>query len=169
MLQDPIPHLEGENLILYRKLTKKRGELRSIYRYLFHHPELIEKVSDLGSLLRFQGTLPKKETLFLTLTTAAKLGSRFTWENHIERAKELEIPHSTLEEIWNNEQIVESPWKELEQLVQSYLKGVKIPNEALFYVIDLYGEKGLCESLILIGFYRMLIDSTKAIDFYKEK
>ncbi len=164
MLSDPIPDLKEDTQALYEKISKKRGELRSLYRYLFHHPLLLEKVSELGSFLRFQGSLPEKITCFVTLCTAAHLGSRFTWDNHIERASNLSIPPEILDRLWKQENIDDSPWSELRDFILSYLNRRIIKESTLLFCQESFGEKGICELVILIGFYRMIIDSTGSLD-----
>ena len=58
-LPDPTGSLAPKAQALYDELVGRRGRIDGMYRSLLNHPELVRRVSDLGTFLRFgAGTLP---------------------------------------------------------------------------------------------------------------
>ena len=158
MLEDPISKLSEKDLILFQRYEEKRGKLQYLYRYLFHHPALIEKVESLGSFLRFEGILPKEIVSFIAALIAKRFSSSSVFKTHIEKlSKELKG------QIEKNAPIEISPFKEIEILLDQYLKKEVISDEIASVVIENFGIKGYLELVMLCSFYQMLIYANAAL------
>ena len=154
-LPDPVPHLEGKALSLYQTLAAKRGRIDGMYRTLLHYPELTEKVSDLGTYLRFESVLPSHIREFIILYTARQLQAGYEWEKHQGPAHQAGLSQKIIDAIENGESLPE-PYQSLAQAVAHVLNLENIPQDLQDRIIQLIGVKGIIELVILTGFYRMI-------------
>ena len=53
------------------------------YAALMNHPQLCEKIEDLGYYLKFQGHLPRDVYQFVVLFVARRTGADFEWADHV--------------------------------------------------------------------------------------
>ncbi|PYN47133.1 MAG: hypothetical protein DME00_16660 [Candidatus Rokuibacteriota bacterium] len=64
-----------------------------------HHPELAEKVGDLGEYLRFGGTLPGDIREMAILITARSVNQGYEWVAHAKIARTAKPPDDVIERI----------------------------------------------------------------------
>ncbi len=162
-LPDPTSHLQGTALELYQSLSAKRGRIDGMYRTLLNYPELTEKVSDLGTYLRFESILPSNIREFIILYTAHQLQADYEWEKHQTPAHQATLPSEIITAIQNNESLPE-PYHMLSQTIECALNLTTIPQDLQEKIIQLIGIKGIIELVILTGFYRMIGGVIKNFD-----
>jgi 4-carboxymuconolactone decarboxylase len=162
-LPDPTPHLQGKDLDLYNALCAKRGRIDGMYRTLLNYPQLTEKVSDLGTYLRFESILPGDIREFIILYTAHQLQVGYEWEKHQAPAHQVGLSQEIITAVQNHASLPE-PYNRLSQAVECALNLENIPNELQDEIIQLIGVKGILELVVLVGFYRMIGGIIRAFD-----
>lgn len=162
-LSDPTPNLQGKDLDLYNALRAKRGRIDGMYRTLLNHPQLTEKVSNLGSYLRFESTLPGEIREFIILYTAHQLQVGYEWEKHQAPAHQAGLSQDIMTAVQNNASLPE-PYSSLSQAVTYALNLENIPSDLQDKVVHLIGVKGILELVVLVGFYRLIGGIIRAFD-----
>jgi hypothetical protein len=75
-VSDPVGSLDPQAQALYDHLVAKRGRIDGMYRSLLNHPELAQRIGELGSYLRFgDSVLPDEVRELAILRTARRLGA----------------------------------------------------------------------------------------------
>jgi 4-carboxymuconolactone decarboxylase len=69
------------------------------YASLMHHPELAEKVGELGEYLRFDSTLPGDVREMAILITARSVNQAYEWVAHARIARTEKLPDDVIERI----------------------------------------------------------------------
>ena len=66
---------------------KARGEhFGGPYIALLNHPELAQRIEELGFFLKFEGVLPRSVYQFIVLSVAHATGAAFEWDDHVQHA-----------------------------------------------------------------------------------
>lgn len=76
-----------------------RGTIIGPLRAAIHNPELAEKWSALGEVLRFRTALPKRLNELAIIITARRFGSQIEWWVHARAAAEAGLPEAVIEAI----------------------------------------------------------------------
>ena len=76
-----------------------RGTIIGPLRAAIHNPELAEKWSALGEVLRFRTALPKRLSELAIIITARRFGSQIEWWVHARAAAEAGLP-AFQQDIW---------------------------------------------------------------------
>lgn len=162
-LQDPTSQLEGQDLALYHQLSAKRGRIDGMYRTLLNHPQLTQHVSDLGTFLRFESTLPGDVREFIILYAAHKMQVMYEWEKHQQPAREAGLKPEVIEALKKNLPLP-MPYQTLSEAVEYAINLQNIPETLQNQIIKIISVKGLLELVILAGFYRMIAGVITAFD-----
>jgi len=162
-LPDPTLSLQGQDLALYQSLCAKRGKIDGMYRTLLNNPTLTKYVSDLGTYLRFESTLPGNMREFIILYVAHHLQVNYEWEKHIQPAHQAGLKDEIVTAIKNNAALPE-PYHTLAVAIQHVVTLENIPMLLQNELIKILSVKGVLELVILVGFYRMIAGVITAFD-----
>lgn len=162
-LPDPTIKLTGKTKEVFDKLSIHRPQIDGMYRTMLNHPELTEQVSNLGTYLRFESTLPGDIREFAILYTARKLKAEYEWVKHVPPAIEAGLPQAIINAILNGKSFPE-PYKSVSLAVDHLLELSSIPEELQNELIRKIQIKGLMEITIMAGFYRMIAGLLNAFD-----
>ncbi|MDP1835393.1 MAG: hypothetical protein Q8K75_05630 [Chlamydiales bacterium] len=162
-LPDPTANLKGSDLKLYHDLCAKRGRIDGMYRTLLNHPQLTEHVSNLGTYLRFDSTLPGNLREFTILYTANKLKVEYEWIKHLEPARKAGLDDNLIGAIQDHMTLPE-PFATIARAADNILNLENIPQQLQNSIIEIVQTKGLLELVVLIGFYRMIAGVIRACD-----
>lgn len=162
MLNDPIPSLKPSAYAVFKQMEEKRGPIKGLYRYLFHHPHLANKVASLGEEIRFHGFLPDQIRIFTTLRIAMKFDAQFIWNTH---SPFLDL--DLLKHLEEKRRFTQSPYKEICSLITHFFEQKKIPDERFF--IQRYKIEGYLELVMICAFYQMMIYSSFALNIQQQK
>ncbi|MEP5624764.1 MAG: carboxymuconolactone decarboxylase family protein, partial [Hyphomicrobiales bacterium] len=137
-------------------LSVRRGKLQGVYKTLLHHPDLTERVSGLGDLLRFEGVLSLRQKEVVILATARGVSSRFVWQQHESIARKVGTPEETIEAIRS-----ETPPNDPLDLVfvevaNSVVAGTALSEAIHNRVCTYVGVAGCVEAVTIAGFYKMI-------------
>jgi 4-carboxymuconolactone decarboxylase len=165
-LPDPLDALEPAARRVYEKITAKRGAVRGPFASLMHHPELAERVGDLGEYLRFNGTLPGDIRELAVLLTARALNQPYEWVAHAKIARAEGLPDEIIERVRTKGDLATLPPRLARpaRLVQHVLAYESIPRDLQDAMQRELGITGLMELVILAGHYRLIAGVLFAFD-----
>ncbi|MCB1111163.1 MAG: carboxymuconolactone decarboxylase family protein [Chlamydiales bacterium] len=155
-LPNPMNHPTEQQKMLLEKMEKKRGHIDGMYLTLLNHPDLTEKVSDLGGFLRFGSTLKGKYREFIILYCARKFDAEYEWIKHLPHAIEEGVGQALIDTIHQGAEHFEEPYESLVAVANCALKLENIPKPLQDRAIDIVGVEGLLEVVTLVNFYRMI-------------
>lgn len=165
-LTDPVSQLDPEARRLYDAMAAKRGRIDGMYATMFHHPALVEHVSNLGSYLRFGATLPSDIRELAILISSRRLSVPYEWVKHLAPAKAAGLSDAVIEAIRNENDL--SPFSALypkiHTVVTTVLAEQSLPENLQTELEPALGVKGVLELVILVGFYRMIAAFIQAFD-----
>ena len=172
MVQLPFnPHgLSQKNKSLYDAMVAKRKSQQAPfggpYLALMNHPELCQKVEELGYYLKFQGHLSRELYQFVVLSVARETKAAFEWKDHIGHAIAVGVPESVIEAIKEHgiTHTFPEPYRLAAQILNATLTWKNIPEEVQSDAIKKYGILGLVEIVVLSGFYQMISAVNQGFD-----
>jgi len=170
MSQLPLPKCEDLSpgaRALYDQLVAKRGHIDGMYQTLLTHPALLEKVSALGSYLRFGETaLPPEARELAILACARRMGAGYEWGKHRDPARRAGIPEQVLEALRQGREPegLGSGLRAILDAAGCALARRSIPAAIQDEVVRSYGVEGVVELVVLCGFYAMIAGVVFAFD-----
>ncbi len=144
---------------ILQKLEEKRGPITGLYFLMQKHPDLLQKFSDLGGYLRFEGILPKKVKNWVTLVVAQKHAYKRVFETHLKKSplsKELLL--SLIEK-----KKVEEPYHSLKEFVYSVLDSNEVDPQQKEFLEQKFKPNGFLELLFVVLFYDSFIKASKTL------
>lgn len=165
-LPDPLDTLSPEAKRIYDKISAKRGAVRGPFASLMHHPELAERVGDLGEYLRFGGTLPGDIRELAILITARAVGQPYEWIAHAKVARREGLPDEVIERVRTRGDLGTLPprYARPARVVQHVLAFESLPAGLQAEVQKELGTTGLMELVVLAGQYRLIAGVLFAFD-----
>ena len=122
-----------------------------------HRPELAEKWSDLGLVLRFNSSFEPRLREFVILLTGRHWDCQFEWYSHEGEARKAGLSVQTIETLRVGGAVFEAAD---EQAIHDYagelLRTHRASDAAYQRVLALYGVVGIVELTALIGYYSMV-------------
>ena len=99
-----LPTLKREELTdrqkqSFDKHCERRNYVAGPYNVWLHTPELMDKVSPLSNYFRFDCNLPVKLREFGILVTARYWDAQFSWNAHVDKAREAGIPDDVIRDL----------------------------------------------------------------------
>lgn len=151
---------------LYDELKAKRGTIDGMYLTLLNHPDLAEKIGQLGTYLRFESPFPAdvREVTILSIASYFKAG--YEWVKHVPAAKQAGVSDEVVAAIHQGEKLdAFSPlYGLIQKLVPIVLKHQSVPLPLQDSLIKALGVGGLIELVILCGFYSMIAGVISSFD-----
>jgi 4-carboxymuconolactone decarboxylase len=165
-LADPIDALPPEAKRVYEKIAAKRGAVRGPFASLLHHPELAERVGELGEYLRFGGTLPGDVRELAVLVTARAIDQPYEWVAHAKIARREGLPDDVIERVRTRGDLSTLPPRLARpaRVVHHVLAGESIPRALHDEMEQELGLGGLMELVVLVGHYRLIAGVLFAFD-----
>lgn len=149
-------------------MQEKRGsqEEKNLYAELINHPELKEKVAQLGEYLRFSGKLPEDVREVTILLAARYLVTPYVWIKHFFSSEKSKLPVKLIDAIQN--QLPLSSFSPLYSLIEEAVVLVvnrqNLPESLYEELQEALGVDGVVEFVVLIGFYSMLASVSSAFE-----
>ncbi len=163
--------LNSDEKILYDSMIAKRkgqgADFGGPYVALMNHPELCQKIEELGFYLKFQGHLPRDVYQFIVLSVAKYTKSNFEWQNHMKHALNSGMPQSLIDVLKTKgiqNQEFPDPYRLAALILQSTLTWQNIPEHIQQEAIAFYGIQGFIEIVVLSGFYQMFSAINQGFD-----
>jgi 4-carboxymuconolactone decarboxylase len=165
-LPDPLDSLTPDAKRVYDKISSKRGAIRGPFASLMHHPDLAERVGDLGEYLRFGGTLPGDIREMAILITARAVSQPYEWVAHARIARNEKLPDDVVERVRTRGDLTTLPprYARPARVVQHVLAFESLPRGLQDEVQKELGINGLMELVVLAGQYRLIAGVLFAFD-----
>ncbi len=130
-----------------------------------HRPDLAEKWSDLGLVLRFNSSFPPRLREFVILLTGRFWDCQFEWFSHEAEARKAGLSEQTIETLRRGGSRFEAPD---EQAIHDYaielLRHHRASDATYQRILAAYGVPGIVELTALIGYYAMVALTLNAHD-----
>ncbi|HME25519.1 MAG TPA: carboxymuconolactone decarboxylase family protein [Acetobacteraceae bacterium] len=122
-----------------------------------HRPDLAEKWSELGLVLRFNSSFEPRLREFVILLTGRFLDCQFEWFSHEAEARKAGLSETTIETLRHGRSTFAAPD---EQAIHDYatelLRDHRASDATYHRILDAYGTAGIVELTALIGYYAMV-------------
>jgi 4-carboxymuconolactone decarboxylase len=128
------------------------------YAALMNHPQLCQKIEELGYYLKFRGHLARDVYQFVVLSVARETRAAFEWVDHIQHALAAGVPESVIDTLRTHGVTgtdFPEPYRLAALVLRSTLAWQNIPDELQADSIKNYGLYGFVEIVVLSGFYQM--------------
>ncbi len=128
------------------------------YAALMNHPQLCQRIEELGYYLKFEGHLARDVYQFVVLSVARETGAAFEWVDHIEHARSAGVPEAVLSLLRTGGVLAADypePYRSAALVLRSTLQWQNIPADIQSEAEIRYGMYGFIEIVVLSGFYQM--------------
>jgi 4-carboxymuconolactone decarboxylase len=152
---------------LFERLAADRGQVGWMYRSLLNAPGVTERVSALGTYLRFETKqLPADAREVVILATAAELGPAYEWTQHEPLARQAGIPDEAIAQLRDRRRASGLSKAADAALVvaQDVLARRSVTDSTREAAVSALGLAGLVETGVLIGFYGMIAGVVRSFD-----
>jgi 4-carboxymuconolactone decarboxylase len=135
-----------------------RGVVVGPLRAAIHNPELAERWSKLGEVLRYRTSLPPKLAELAIIVTGRHWTSQVEWYVHARAAAEAGLSPSVIESIrlGRDPQFDDRQEAEIYAFTRQLLRSGEVDGEIYHRVEILFGARGVVELTALIGYYTMV-------------
>lgn len=151
--------MTAEQHRVYDKIVSgRRGKIQGPLRAALHNAELAERWQALGELLRYQTSLPPRQSELAILVTGRACRSPFEWYAHRIEAEKAGIEQEVIEAILT-ERMPEGLSAEDAVIVRyaSELNRFKSVSDATYAeALARFGERTVVELTALVGYYTMV-------------
>lgn len=160
----------ADRAIYERMLERRKAQGAGFggpYAALMNHPQLCERIENLGYYLKFEGHLPRDVYQFVVLFVARRTGAAFEWLDHIQHAEAAGVPAALIGALQRGEDvsaIAAPPYKIVAQILASTLSWRNIPQDVQDEAIKALGVQGFVELVVLSGFYQMFSGINQGFD-----
>ena len=159
-LPDPTTTIVDTDRTIYeRMLAARKSQGTSIYGPyipLLNHPELAERIEQLGFYLKFESVLPRDVYQFVVLAFAKRVGVEFEWLDHLEPAKKAGLAAEIIAVLESGCGEIPEPYATVVRCIDAVMSYQSIPEKLQSDIVALYGVKGLIEIVVLCGFYSLI-------------
>ncbi|HEX6691741.1 MAG TPA: carboxymuconolactone decarboxylase family protein [Burkholderiales bacterium] len=134
-----------------------RGEVRGPFLALIHHPELAQRLQQLGEQLRWGAKLPPRLVELAVLVTARRWSCQHEWFIHSKLARDAGLPEEVIAAIQNGERPSMAPEDAAVYAfcTEAHLDG-RVSDAKFEEVKKRFGLDGSLELLALCGYYSLM-------------
>lgn len=140
------------------------GLLMGPFNAMLANPPIGGPLQELGSAVRYHGTLPDRARELAVLTVAAAHRAEFEWHAHVRIAAGLGVPAETLDAIRTGEApALDDPAERLAlELTRTLLDRADVDDDLYARAVAALGEAGIVEVTTLVGYYGILASQLAA-------
>ena len=122
-----------------------------------HRPELAEKWSDLGLVLRFNSSFAPRLREFVILLTGRFWDCQFEWFSHEAEARKAGVSEQTIETLRHGgATFAAADEQAIHDYAMELLRTHRVGAASYRRILDAYGTAGIVELTALIGYYAMV-------------
>jgi 4-carboxymuconolactone decarboxylase len=128
------------------------------YAALMNHPQLCQKIEELGYYLKFEGHLARDVYQFVVLSVARETRTAFEWADHVQHALAVGVPDAVIEVLRTHGVTgadYPDPYRLAALVSRAVLAWQNVPDTIQSDSIKAYGLYGFVELVVLSGFYQM--------------
>jgi 4-carboxymuconolactone decarboxylase len=139
-------------------VTGKRGRIQGPLRAALHNPDLAERWSALGELLRYGTSLTPRHSELAILVTGRECRSPFEWYAHRPEAEKAGLPPDIIEAVL--ERTTPASMSEPDAAVFDFAVELNrfnsVSTKTYERALARLGERGVVELTALVGYYTMV-------------
>lgn len=154
----PEMHLRRQQMLAQRQLPNL-----GFYDQLLVYPELFERISAVGTFVRYQSDLPARLREATILMVGVELSSQFEWDTHQKAAREAGLDDALIARIGARAPL-DPELEELRQLVRHVVHLESVPQDLFDRLTGRYGLQPAVELVALGAIYRMYASLAAAFD-----
>ncbi len=176
-LPDPTATLKGADREMFYHMASARAhadgrpQLGDVYVRMFNNPGVAAKVGALGEHLRFHGVLPDAVRELVILRFSARPGYGYEWSHHQRPAKLAGVSQDAIDAVTAGDvpDTLPDATQAALEAVDAVLAKRSIPADVQRRIVDVYGNAGVVELVVLCGLYAIMGDMVIAFDIEIEK
>jgi 4-carboxymuconolactone decarboxylase len=139
-------------------VTGKRGRIQGPLRAALHNPDLAERWSALGELLRYGTSLTPRHSELAILVTGRECRAPFEWYAHRPEAEKAGLPAEIIEAIFTR--TTPTVMAEADAAVYHFAIELNrfdsVATKTYERALEVLGERGVVELTALVGYYTMV-------------
>ena len=146
--------------------NSRGGVVVGPFPVLLNSPELAGRMTHLGTYLRFESTLPPESRELAILTASREVDCEFEWGPHVIMARQAGVREEAIEVVANRSP-ADSLTEDEARVVQygrELLREHRVSDATYDAVRDHFGNQGLLDLTVLIGYYAMLGYTLNAVE-----
>jgi len=140
----------------FEHIVASRGKMLKPYAAMLHRPEVARAAADLGSVIRYQGSMSDRDRELVILTTAVERDCQFEISIHSELARSAGVSEDTLDSVFHRTPVEDTTDAELVDFVRELCRSDKVTDAVFEQCRSRLGEEGVVELAATIGYYSML-------------
>jgi 4-carboxymuconolactone decarboxylase len=150
--------LDSDAQAVWDQVVESRGSVRGPTAFLMHHPALAERVSELGSQLRFRGVLADADRELAILTAGREVEALYEWAAHEPLGREAGVRPEAIEVLRNQRSSAGLQLREalIVDTVRALFRNHAIPTELYGRAEAELGRQALLELVVLAGYYGLI-------------
>ncbi len=150
----------------YERIENSRGHVSGPFAVLLNSPELGGRIADVGTHVRFEGTLTDATRELAILVTARELDCAFEWVYHEPLAREADVNEAAIDAVVTRAATDELA--EREAVVVQYGRELfddhEVSDEVFRSAAERFGVRGVTELTATMGYYSMLACVLNALE-----
>ena len=141
-----------------------RGAVRGPFLALLHVPELANRISQLGELIRYDTSLGRKLSELAIITTARAARCQYEWHVHAKIAAESGVSEAAIEAIRTGKDPAFGDAKErlVYQFARELANSHRVSDATYAAVTNAFGTVGAVELAGMVGYYSMIAATLNA-------
>jgi len=146
-------------------LTEADGSLVGPFNALLYCPAIGDAVQRLGAAVRFRSRLPAAVREIAILNVARRLRCDFEWWAHAPIARRAGLSDAQLAALKSGDgaEFGDRAQQAAHDLSLTLLRDGSVPDGLYRAAVEELGEPGVCELLILVGYYTLLAQMMNAL------
>jgi 4-carboxymuconolactone decarboxylase len=139
-------------------LMETRGLISPAFSQLLNHPEVAQRVAHLGTLIRFETSLPDHVRELAALAASTECEAKYEQAMHLRNARAAGVKETALDTVVNRRTLEGLTEEELIAVAcaRELTRDHKLTVASFEEARRRFGDKGVIELLATIGYYCML-------------
>ena len=157
-LPDPAEMNAAQRRVHDAIIAGPRGTLIGPLRAAIHNPDLAERWSALGEVLRYRTSLPKRLSELAIVVTGRRWTSQIEWWVHAKAAADAGLPAAILDAIRDGKapDFTEADDALVYEFAAALQQTGQVPRALYDRAVARFGVAGVVELTALIGYYTMV-------------
>lgn len=136
-----------------------RGDMPGPFRALIYHPELADRIQQLGAYLRYGSTMSAAQIELIALSAARHYNCQYLWYAHEQRARQAtDLPDHIIRALALGQ--TPNPLSPAEAALHALAReslSEGQPSDATYQsMVTLFGQPGVLDAVALTGYYSLM-------------
>ena len=141
-----------------------RGSLHGPFSVFLHSPEIAGRIAHLGTLVRFEGTLPMRVRVLAAMVVAREFQAEYVWGAQTGSARRQDVPEATIAAIHDKTGLegVAPEDAMIIEYTRTLLERHRIPADMDKAIRERFGNDQMIQLTGAIGYYSLLAMTVNA-------